>query len=234
MQDMAWLWYVLAAVSGYLIGSISFPRIIHRFLSAKTDDPFQQSFPTSTYVGREHGKSYGCIASLLDILKVVGPTVLFLLLFPDQIHHLIAALMAIVGNNYPLYYKFKGGMGYSALLGAIFVINWFGVFISSAAAMILGYLLGNVKVMRGSGVFLLIPWFWIYFNDITYVSFIILANVVFYSSAARYARQMKTLTQNSEENKGQEYWSRRMLMGGKFGQFIDEYGFPALIKKLFK
>jgi hypothetical protein len=32
----------------------------------------------------------------------------------------------------------------------------------------------------------------------------------------------------------QEYWAKKMLMGGKFGRFVDEYGFPALMKKLFK
>jgi glycerol-3-phosphate acyltransferase PlsY len=49
-------------------------------------------------------------------------------------------LLAIVGNNYPVYYRFRGGLGYSALLGAIFVINWIGVFVSSGAAMVLDLL----------------------------------------------------------------------------------------------
>jgi glycerol-3-phosphate acyltransferase PlsY len=233
--ETSWFWFVLAGLSGYLIGSVSVTRIMFRLLSGRKEiDSSQFPFHSATYVGKKYGKKYGCITSVLDMIKVTIPTLLFRLLFPEQIHYLITALFAIIGNNYPVYYRFKGGAGYSALLGAVFVINWFGVFVANGAAMILGYFLGNVIVMRVAGNILYIIWFWIYFNDIYHVGFIILANVVFFVSVTRQLMRIRGLEREDGKEVNQEYMARRILMGGKFGKFIDEYGFPALIRKLYK
>ena len=243
LLEITWIWYVLAGIAGYLIGAISFPRIMHRILFNRAkhaegedspDKPSEFLIQSATFVGKEYGKKYGCFASLLDMIKVAAPTLAVRLVFPDQIHYLIIALFAIAGNNYPIYYKFKGGAGYSALMGAVFVINWFGIFIANGAAMVLGYLLGSVMVMRIAGNILYIVWFWIYFNDIYHVGFIVLANVVFWSSVTRLLKRIPEAKKKGGAEVNQEYWSKRLLMGGKFGRFIDEYSLPALLKKLLK
>ena len=246
LLEKTWLLYILAGLTGYLVGSISVFRIVHRLLKKRFKD--ENSEPdgsgrdksaeppvySASVLGTDYGKKYGCITSVLDMAKVAIPTLAVRLLFPEQDFYLLTALLAIIGNSYPLYHKFKGGAGYSALLGAVFVINWFGVFIAHAGAVVLGYLLGNVLIMRAAGNILYIFWFWIYFNDINHVGFIILANVVFWIATTRHIKGLVELKEETSEELNQEYMSKKLLMGAGFGRFIDNYGFPALLKKLFK
>lgn len=244
--EKIWLLYIFAGLTGYLVGSISVFRMMHRVLKRRegltvsttvesnSDNATEPPIYSATILGMEYGKKYGCITSIGDMLKVAIPTLVVRLLFPDQDFHLVTALMAIVGNSYPLYYKFRGGAGYSAILGAVFVINWFGVFIANGAAMVLGYLFGNVVIMRLAGNILYIFWFWIYFNDINYVGFIILANVVFWVTTTKHIKQIPKLKEEADGEVNQEFMSKKFLMGAGFGRFIDHYGFPALLRKLFR
>lgn len=243
LLDITWLRYLVAALAGYLIGSFSFPRMWHRILSQREkpeddgpglEEPAVPPIYSATSVGAVYGKKYGCAASLADMIKVAAPTLAFRLLFPGEYVYLAAALFAIIGNNYPVYYKFKGGAGYSAVLGAVLVINWFGVLIANGAAMILGYLLGSIMVMRISGIILYIAWFAIYFRDPFHIGFMVLANVVFWSSVTRLLMRIPEMKKSGEEEINQEYFSKQLLMGGRFGRFVDEYGLPALLKKLFR
>jgi glycerol-3-phosphate acyltransferase PlsY len=242
----SWLIYLLAALAGYLIGSVPFPRILHLLLFHRmkkadqntgepgTEGPAEPPIYSATFVGTEYGKQYGCLTSILDMLKVILPTLAARMIYPGEIVYLVVALFAIVGNNFPIFNKFKGGAGYSAVLGAVLVINWFGVFIANAAAMILGYLLGSVMIMRVAGNILYIVWFWIWFNDIYYVGFMVLANAVFWLSVTRHLRKLPQVKKKAGDEFSQEYMAKKLLMGGKFGYFIDEYGFPALLRKFYR
>ena len=242
--EKTWLLYILAGLVGYLVGSISVFRIVHRWVKKRykddsaevveSDSAKEPPIYSATILGWKYGKKYGCITSIGDMLKVALPTLAVRLLFPDQDFYLATALLAITGNSYPLYHKFKGGAGYSAILGAVFVINWFGVFIAHGAAMVLGYLFGNIGIMRLAGNILYIFWFWIYFNDINHVGFIVLANVVFWVTATKHLRQIMQSIKETEGDASQEYRSKMSLMGGGIGRFIDNYGLPALLKKLFR
>jgi len=147
---------------------------------------------------------------------------------------MVTALFGLVGHNYPLYYRFVGGRGDSPILGALLVINWFGILIANGAAMILGYLTGKVLVMRLGGHILCIFWFWIYFNDIYHVGFMVLANVVFWASSTRDLSSFLGMIKEKDLVINEEFMSKAMLMGSGFGRFIDNYGFPALLRKLFR
>ena len=244
LLEKTWILWILAGLLGYLVGSISVFRIVHRLVKKKhkdndaealeSDSDSEPSIYSATVLGWKYGKKYGCITSIGDMLKVALPTLAVRLLFPEQDFYLATALLAITGNSYPLYYKFKGGAGYSAILGAVFVINWFGVFIAHTAAMVLGYLFGSIGMMRLAGNILYIFWFWIYFNDINHVGFIVLANVVFWVTATKHLRQIMQSIKETEGDASQEYRSKMSLMGGGIGRFIDNYGLPALLKKLFR
>lgn len=245
-SNAGWLICLASGLAGYLIGSVSFARIITFILTRSSrferftlempgsDEPFETDLVSATAIGSQHGRLYGIVTSLLDIVKVAAPTYLVLHLYPDQPCYLVTALFGLVGHNYPVYYRFVGGRGDSPILGALLVINWFGILIANGAAMILGYLTGKVLVMRLGGHVLCIFWFWIYFNDIYHVGFMVLANVIFWASSTRDLDRFLGMIRKKNLVINEEFMSKAMLMGSGFGRFIDNYGFPALMRKIFR
>lgn len=235
-----------ACLVGYLTGSISFARLFTRLLTGSdqfekftldmpgSDEPFETDLVSATAVGSQHGRKYGCVTSLLDMVKVAVPTYVISRLFPDQPLYLLTALAGIAGHNYPLYHRFVGGRGDSPIMGALLVINWFGILIANGVAMILGYFLGSVLVMRLGGHLICIFWFWIYFNDIYHVGFMVGANVLFWLSTTRDLSRFTGMIKEKQLDINEEFMSSALLMGSGFGRFIDHYGFPALVRKLFR
>jgi len=189
-----WLMALLSTLTGYLAGSVSFARIVHRLVLKSSgiesfaepvphsDEVFESTLVSATLINKKLGARYGCITSLLDMVKVALPTLLIKLFFTVQPWFLLTALFGIIGHNYPVWYRFRGGRGESPLMGALVVINWFGILIVNAGGFILGFITGSVLVMRWSGYILMVFWFWIYFRDWRYVAFMILANALYWFS----------------------------------------------------
>ena len=235
--------FLLTILLGYLMGSLSFARII-TFIFTKSNqiDPLQQVVPGSdeifesntisaTTVSQNLGKRYGCITSILDMLKVALPALMMKYLFPELPYYLVTAAFGILGHNYPLYHGFKGGRGESPMIGAMVVINWFGIFITNACAMILGYLTGSVLVSRYGWYILMIGWYWIYFKSIYYVGFMILANFLFWFSMSKDLATYAKLKQDKGTAIKQEDVSDFLMMGRGYGRFLDLYGVPSLLRK---
>lgn len=239
--ELSWTLVSISVTAGYLLGSISFARII-TWLKEKnqnvknikreipdTDIIFESDAISATAVSLNLGKKYGCLTSILDMIKVAIPTWIFYYLYPDDPYYLITALLGMFGHNYPIFYRFKGGSGQSPLLGGLLVINWFGIFIANGAAVILGYLTGAVLVMRWGWMVLMIAWFAWYFGDVWHIGYIVLANVLFWTAMMREIRD--ALKIKKQRHSTQEEVSDFMLMGKGLGRFIDNYGLPSLVKK---
>jgi glycerol-3-phosphate acyltransferase PlsY len=246
LQEHAWATAVLAALSGYLIGSVSTARLVY-FLhtGSRNYEPFKEAIPHSdekfesdlisaTWVTKKLGKRFGCITSILDMLKVALPTLFFKLIFLSHPFFLLAAIFGILGHNYPVYYHFQGGRGESPILGALIVINWFGILIANGAASILGYLFGSILVMRWGGYVILIFWFWIYFQDPYFVMFMIFANILFWSSMRKDLARFMQLKKQKGIRFTEEEVSEFILMGKSSGRFLDKYGLYFVLKRWFK
>ena len=245
LLNTPWLILIIAALTGYLTGSLSFARIITRIVTKSghinkisttvpgTDLTFESDSISATVVNQNLGKRYGCLTALFDLTKVAIPTLIIFLIFKKEPYYLLTALTGLLGHNYPLYYRFKGGRGESPMIGAMLVINWFGILITNAAALILGYLTGSVLVSRYGWYILMIPWYWYYFKNYWYVSFMIGANILFWLAMSGDLKRYARLKRENDLNVSEETVSEFLLMGKGFGRFLDHYGFPALLKKLF-
>lgn len=237
---------LLAALAGYLTGSISFARILTRIVTKSgyikpinepvpgSDIMFQSDSVSATVVNLNLGKKYGCLTALLDMSKVAVPTFLFSYFFPDDPYYLLTAAAGIAGHIYPLYHRFKGGRGESPMLGAMLVINWFGILIANFASMVLGYFTGSVLVIRYGWYIIMIFWYWIYFHSMYHVAFMIIANFLFWFSMRKDLGTFAELKKVDDLDVSEEAVSDFLLMGKGLGRFVDHYGLPALLKKLFK
>lgn len=239
-----WFIWVVAALTGYLIGSISFARIISRLFGSTgevkqihreipdTELTLESEAVAATTINLQLGPQYGCLTSLLDAAKAALPTWVFLYFFPDQHVYLATAFFAMTGHNYPLYHHFKGGRGLSPVIGSLLIIDWMGLLLSQLAALMLGYLTGAVLAMRWAWMGILILWFILFPKDLWHAGYMTASTLLFFFSMRK---ELITAIKIGRARKStQEEVSEFMLMGRGLGRFIDHNGLPALIRKAFR
>ncbi len=185
---------IVAAVSGYLFGAISFARVIKRLVAPDHDiskvvmevpgsDTRLESNVISASTIRMHlGPRYGCAVSILDMLKAAVPALVFRLWQPDYPYYLIAATFAVIGHNWPIYYRFVGGRGLSPVLGGMFVVDWLGVLVTNLIGFVIGTPIKNSLIVFGAGIVLMIPWTWIRTGDPAQVLYMVVMNILFWAA----------------------------------------------------
>ena len=149
------------------------------------------------------GVKGGMIVSILDIIKIVLPTLLVKLYFPEQpIYTLLAAVGGLIGHIWPIYYKFHGGSGFSAIMGGLLVIDPLAVIAAPIAGLLLGlFIFRHLVVLAISWLWILIPWFWWRTGgDPLFIGYAIALNIIFIlamipeiSSAVKYMREGKLM-----------------------------------------
>lgn len=198
---------LLAAIIGYLFGSISFARIINKLVAPDVEitgielDDIQVDAISGTAVSMKLGAKYGGLTAILDILKVAIPALVLRLVYKGDPYYLISAAVGLVGHNWPLYYRFKGGRGLSAIYGGFFVMDWIGSLVISFAGMLFGLLIvKDVAVSYMAGLWLMIPWIWFRTHDVAHLAYVIFVNVIFFVAMIPEIRKMKELRRNRESS----------------------------------
>ena len=113
----------LCLVLGYLIGSLNFAIIYSKL---RKDDIRNHGSKNAgaTNVLRTYGKFPALIVFLLDILKGVIAVLIVRSVFDGEIYECTAALGAVLGHNFPVYYKFSGGKGVSTSFAVLCVLHY--------------------------------------------------------------------------------------------------------------
>jgi acyl phosphate:glycerol-3-phosphate acyltransferase len=164
------LWiYLLTAIGGYLIGSVSFARLVFAKLKPG-EKPELIRIPTtdgqaelvSHAVGAANvmlafGSRWGMLVTALDMLKATIPTLAMRIIFPDDNYYLVVAVAVLVGHLWPVWYKFSGGGGNSSIIGMMLAISPLGLLITHAGGMLIGRFAPMLAFV--GGVALTIPWF---------------------------------------------------------------------------
>ena len=168
---MPYLTIVIAALIAYLFGSLNASIIISN-MKGSDIRKHGSGNAGATNMLRTYGKKLAIAALLFDALKgVLGVLVANIVLkymgikAVDAIYHYArcaAGLFVVVGHNYPLYFKFKGGKGIATSAAVIFMLDWrvgLIVFISAIATMVitryvsLGSMVGAVAFPTGVALF---------------------------------------------------------------------------------
>jgi glycerol-3-phosphate acyltransferase PlsY len=206
---------IFSGVLSYFIGSISFARLVTSWWAPGkdvtefeipvegTEDRYKVLSIGGNSVSSVLGPKAGMTVGILDILKVVLPTLAFKLIYPEQpAYAFIAAIGGLVGHIWPIYYHFHGGSGFSAILGGLIVIDWVAALILPVAGLILGMFIFRIMVVASlSWIWLLIPWFWWRTGgDLTYILYAVAINILFllamipeYKNAMKYKKEGKYL-----------------------------------------
>lgn len=188
-----WLAF-FSAFTGYLLGGISFARIVGaRYMPGEditatefgmvgTDKKFELKSVSATSIAMRGGAKLGCLTSILDMMKVFIPTLLMKMLSPESPYYLIVAAAGVAGHNFPIYYQFKGGRGVSPLYGGLLVIDWLAIPVTFLLSNLIGLgIFRDMFLAYTGGVLLLIPWFFWRFNgEPAYLFYAILVNIFFW------------------------------------------------------
>ena len=153
----SWLLYLACAALGYLLGNVQFAVIISR-LKYKDDVRNHGSGNAgSTNMLRVFGLSSGLITFLGDLLKgILG--VLIGRWIAGEVGGYVCALFVVLGHDFPVFLRFKGGKGVAASLGVIWMIRpLYGLAVTLAAVvLILLFQIISVASMAGSALFMLL------------------------------------------------------------------------------
>lgn len=113
----------LCLILGYLFGSLNF-AIIYSKLKGEDIRNYGSGNAGATNVLRTYGKGAAAIVFLLDISKGVIAVLLARIVFDGLIYDCSAALGAVLGHNFPVYYKFAGGKGVSTSLAVLLILHY--------------------------------------------------------------------------------------------------------------
>jgi len=118
-----WVGPVLAALLGYLLGSIPFGLLLTRIARAGDLREIGSGNIGATNVLRTGRKDLAAATLFLDGAKGAAAVFVALALW-DRSAALIAAAAAFFGHLYPLWLRFRGGKGVATFLGVALALNW--------------------------------------------------------------------------------------------------------------
>jgi len=114
---------LLFPMLGYLLGSLPFSIWITRLVKGVDVRDAGSGHATTTNVIRQAGFGWGALVFILDVAKGFLPTWMALKFSGDTWVVAMTAAFAVIGHCWPLFAKFRGGMGLATSGGAFLAVN---------------------------------------------------------------------------------------------------------------
>ena len=114
----------LAGVGGYLLGAVPFGIVIAHLFGLGDLRKIGSGNIGATNVLRTGNKLAALLTLLLDSGKGAIAVGLAVWITNDPYAGLAAGLWAVMGHNFPVWLKFKGGKGVSTTLGVLLATAW--------------------------------------------------------------------------------------------------------------
>ena len=116
--------FIITSLFCYLIGSISFGRILSKLMSGVDITKVGSGNTGATNVLRNSGPALGLVVLILDMAKSIIPIAIL-----NQVNYFdsngniqLFALLFVIGHCYPIYNNFKGGKGVATGIGPLVII----------------------------------------------------------------------------------------------------------------
>ncbi len=114
--------HLLAAVVGYLLGSIPFGMVMTRIAGLGDVRNIGSGNIGATNVLRTGRKGLAAATLLLDGAK--GAAAVMIAGTWGSEAAMTAGLLAVIGHNFPIWLKFRGGKGVATTIGVLSAISW--------------------------------------------------------------------------------------------------------------
>jgi glycerol-3-phosphate acyltransferase PlsY len=115
--------YILAAIVGYLLGSIPFGLLITRAAGLGDVRKIGSGNIGATNVLRTGRRELAALTLVLDALKGAVAVLIARYLWPGDAMF-IAAIAVFLGHCFPVWLRFKGGKGVATMIGVLLGLAW--------------------------------------------------------------------------------------------------------------
>ncbi len=115
--------YLIAAIGGYLLGSIPFGLVLVRLSGLGDIRQIGSGNIGATNVLRTGRKDLALATLVLDAGKAGGAALLLTAIFSVEAG-LIAGAAAFIGHCFPIWLRFNGGKGVATFLGVLIAVVW--------------------------------------------------------------------------------------------------------------
>ena len=122
LMDTPIMLLLLWAVIGYLLGSIPFGIVVTQRLKLGNLREIGSGNIGATNVLRTGNKFLAFLTLILDASKGAVAALIFMQM--SELAGIVAAFAAVMGHNFPVWLKFKGGKGVATTLGALLMVSW--------------------------------------------------------------------------------------------------------------
>jgi len=122
-SNLSFVSAVLAALIGYLSGSIPFGLLLTRWAGLGDVRSIGSGNIGATNVLRTGNKTVAALTLIMDAVKATVPVLLFRETAGDAAG-LVAGFAALAGHIFPIWLRFKGGKGVATGIGLLFGVAW--------------------------------------------------------------------------------------------------------------
>lgn len=114
---------LLVIVIGYLFGNFATSFILGKLIENKDIRNYGSGNAGATNALRVFGVKIAAVTFLIDALKGVAAVLIGKSILGDN-GALIAGISVVVGHNWPVFLKFKGGKGIASTIGVVLTVNF--------------------------------------------------------------------------------------------------------------
>ncbi|MBS4007267.1 MAG: glycerol-3-phosphate 1-O-acyltransferase PlsY [Clostridium sp.] len=126
---------IVALIAAYLIGSLSFGLMAGKLLRGIDIRQYGSGNTGSTNIQRTLGTVPAIIVLLLDVGKGLAAVLLARALTGAPGVEMLAGVLSVLGHNWPLFHRFKGGRGIATSIGVLMGLSWQVLTIAVAVGM---------------------------------------------------------------------------------------------------
>ena len=114
---------IIAIVACYFIGAIPFGLLFSRHYSMVDIRTVGSGNIGATNVLRTAGKKAAILTLIADCLKGLLPVITVRILFHQEELAVLTGIAAILGHNFPVYIRFRGGKGVATSFGVVLALS---------------------------------------------------------------------------------------------------------------
>jgi len=198
---------ILSIIIGYLLGSIPTAYIVSRIRKGIDIRSIGSGNMGGANVMREIGTHEGVFVGLIDIAKGAGAILIGQALDIPELWVYGTAFAALVGHNFPVFARFRGGRGSATIIGIFLVLAPKAILVTLAIIAIPFFTTRKFTAAILIGFGLLPLFVWLFEGSLTLVRYVLVIDLFMLLRNLSNLRQvlskgiMKDIIQDRQQNK---------------------------------